>query len=346
MIRSKMKTLLLIALAILPLGSVTADISEQCLDEVGGRNLRIVVTKEAGGGHDQYARIIARTMAATTGARVRVSNIVGGNGSLGMKVVAFAGEESLTLGLFERERVIHPIATTDTLDLSDFHTLGIFAIEPEAWVARAGFDLDDYRGRKLVVSLTDIFPAAARIGLAAESLGLSVAAVSGYSGSTDALAAILRDEVELGVYSLTSVLRAASSGELVPVLVLSDGPSPGYESLPYLAGAGGVVDQYSTNLDPETRANAMRLARDVTQLSDSIRALFISRQVGDAIHRCLIEVVEQVIFSEQFAVAAANENRPIVPMTAEDAIQLLQSSYELANEYQPLLTSILETMLE
>ncbi|MDA1370824.1 MAG: hypothetical protein O2971_08710 [Proteobacteria bacterium] len=341
-----MKTLLLCTLAILPLGSLAADISEQCLNEISSRNLRIVVTKEAGGGHDQYARIIARTMAATTGARVQVSNIVGGNGSLGMQVVAFAGEESLTLGLFERERVIHPIATTDTLDLSDFHALGIFAREPDAWVARAGFNLDEYRGRTLVVSITDIFPAAARIGLSAESLGLSVAAVSGYSGSTDALAAILRDEVELSVYSLTSVLRAASSGELAPVLVLSDGPSPGYESLPYLAGPGGVVDQYSKNLDPETRANAMGLARVTTQLSDSIRGLFVSRLVNPNIHRCLVEVVEQVIFSEQFAVAAANENRPIAPMTAEDARQLLLSSYELANEYQPLLTSILETMLE
>jgi len=346
MILSKIKSLQILALVLLPLETVSADISQQCLDEFNGRSLKIVVTKAAGGGHDQYGRIIARILAETTGARTQVTNIVGGNGSLGMQAVAFAGKESLTMGLFESERVIHPIATTDTLDLNNFYALGVFVIEPEVWIARSGFNLNDYAGKPVIASITDFFPAATRLGLAASTLGLSVVAVSGYSGSTDAIAAILRDEVDIGVYSFTTVMRAASSGKLAPVLILSDGPLAGYESIPYLAGEGGVVDQYSSNLAPEARANAMHLARVVTQLSDSIRGLFISQQVSELVHQCAVEAVEQVLFSEQFAAATASANRPITPMTAEDSMTLLQSSYEFAKEYRPLLTTLLDKMLQ
>ena len=346
----KLNRLITLALSffalLLPVTGIASELSQECQADFNGRKVRFVVAKEAGGGIDQYTRLIANIFAETTGARTQISNIVGGGGFLGLQAVATAGDENLTVGLFDAESLNQPFGNHGGLDLEDFYTLGIVIVEIEVWVGLVDFDLTQHGTTRLIAAVSDPFLGVRRLGLAAHTMGIPLSAVGGYSGSSDAMAAILRGEVDVAAYALTSVLRAARGGMLKPVLLLSDGPVAEHADVPYLAGEGGIVDRFTQQWEPHKRIEAMRLARATAEISKSIRTLVISRNISQRSHRCIEEIIDIILFGDELAQAAAAINRPITPINAQESSEILQRSHATAMEYRSLLSALLTEIMQ
>jgi tripartite-type tricarboxylate transporter receptor subunit TctC len=318
-----------------------ATASVECRAAFRERRITLVVPYSAGGGYDQYARALAPVIQQVSGARVAVSNVPAGGGVVGARAVAESDAENLRLGLFEPSLTLGPSRRGD-LSPEQFVALASMASEVQVWTARPDFSLTESRDRPLVVSVSDIGAHVIEVGLAAHALALPIRFTAGYKGSGDRFAAILRREVDFTANAATSALKATRGGDLRQVLVISDAPHPQMPDVPFLAGPGGLVDRQTARMPPPARKEALRIARQAVDLSRSQRAIYASARVPEGTLRCLSEIVEEVVFSESFARAAAAVGRPVEPADGRATRAAVQRMQEGADANRELLRRLLE----
>lgn len=311
-------------------GTLASTAAPVCDGAFRDRRIALVVPYPAGGGYDQYARALAPVLQRLSGARVAVSNLPAAAGLAGAKAVADGDADNLRLGLFEPSLVFDALRNSD-LGLERFVALGSIASEVQAWTARPGFDLTAARDRPLVASVSDLGGNISEVGMVAHALGIQTRMTAGYKGSGDRFAAILRGEVDFTSNSATTALKAARGGDLQQVLVISDQPHPQMPGVPWLAGRGGLVERLSAGKPAAVREEAMRIARQSVDLTRSLRVVFVSARLPAAPRACLGRLVEQALFSDEFAQAAGALGRPVEPrdrLTAQAQIDRMREGVE------------------
>lgn len=319
-----------------------APVPPECRAALADRRVALVVPYAAGGGYDQYARALAPVLQRTSGARVSVSNIPAGAGAVGVRTVADGDAANLRLGLFEGSLALPQSRAGETV-VSRFVTLGSVASEVPVWTAHPDFVLSAPRDKPLVASVKEVTASIAELGLAAHALGIPLRFATGYKGSGDHMAAVLRREVDLMAISVTTVLKAARGGDLKPVLVVSDRPLDEMPGVPWLAGAGGLVDRTTANRPAAERAEAMRVARQAAEMARAVRAVFVSSKLPADAQRCLAAAVETALFSDEFARAAASVGRPPNPADARATQAALDRMREAAEANRDLIRRLTES---
>lgn len=287
-------------------------VSESCRSAYRDRRITLVVPYAAGGGYDQYARAMVAPLQRASGARVAVSNIVGAGGEIGAKAIADGDAVNPRLGVFEPGLVVETVSG-DEASLARFVPLALITTERQAWNARPGFDPGVRRERPLVASVTDVQANLVEVALVSHALGIPLRFTGGYRGSADRLAAVMRGEVDITANSLTTAAKAARSGDIAPVLLISDGPDPAFPGVPFLAGRGGLVERMTAGRPAAERAEAMRVAAQAVDGSRSLRAVFVSARVPETARSCLASLVWEVLSGEEFGRAAATVGRPVRP---------------------------------
>ena len=305
------------------------------------RRITIVVPYPAGGGHDQYARALAPVLQRIAGARVSVSNLPAAGGVAGAKAVADGDTDNPRLGIFEPALVLDALRRAEP-SLDRFVALGSMAAEVQAWTARPGFDPVAPRDRPAVASVSDLAANVIEVAMVAQALGIPVRMTAGYKGSGDRFAAILRGEVDFTANSATTALKAARGGDLKQALVISDTPHPQMPGVPWLAGRGGLVERITADKPAAVREEAMRIARQAVDLTQSVRVVFAASRLPLRTRECLGELVERALFSPEFAQNAAALGREVEPRDRRAAQALIGRMREGAEANRALLRRLLE----
>lgn len=333
------------ALAMASLVAQAATPGEACGEHFRNQRITLVVPFAAGGGYDQYARAFAPVLQQLAGARVVVSNMPAAGGLVAMKTIAGADAEHIQLGLLNVNSLIEMATPENKLALAQLVPLGAVNTEMQAWLGRADFSFDHGRKRPLVAAVSGASAYVIELGLPAHLLDLPFRFVTGYKGSVDRYAAVLRGEVDITSNSLSSI-RAAQAAELKPVLVLSDGPVAALPGIPYLAGKGGMVDSLTAGKPAAERAKAMQLAKTTVDLSMTMRGMFVSSKVTGKHRECLRDLVETALFSDAFAHAVGTVERPVEPVAAQAMQASIGRMVAGAREHDRLLKQLIEAALQ
>lgn len=326
--------------AALTASSVSAKMPMECKEQLLGRASTILVGSSAGGGQDLYARAIASVFSEITGMETRVVNQ---SGKVARSLAANATDKDLTL--------LFAISSTLGLDpvpkdpskslLSMFDTLGFIHHDDNVWLTRENINLEDVELKELVVSASTIDNALYRLILAGKSLGINVRVVSGYSGSSELVSAILRDEVDATTLSTETASKVIENGGITVGLTLSAGSSLVFSSTPYLVGEGGLLELRAEGL-PNEEVQVRKFYADLAlALSASDRGLFISRNVPESIRKCIKAGVEEAFLSDKLKNSLLTLGRPVSPILGYEAEKISEMIIRSYHDSRPLIEELL-----
>jgi len=317
--------------------SLAAAATEECRDLFANRRLTLIVPYTPGGGYDTYARLFATVFAERTGTRVVVRNITGAGGMIGIRTIAESNPDNLVLG------IINPIILLDSkvvgLSLPDYDAfayLGAVITDTAIAVSVSEADLATTISMGSVVGAVDT--ELIRTQLAAEALGWPIRIVRGYAGSSDRWLALLRGEID-ALFGTTESMgnRVRNSPETKALLSLTEGPNSEFPEIPYLSGAGSVVDIGTRELAPSEREARIHLAYLAAKLSVKPRAIAVTAAVNSLSHGCLVEAVEDTLFSEALSQASNTQALQFEPTTAAEVNRIVAEVNELMVENSQLL---------
>lgn len=220
------------------------------LSRAQGGSMTIVVPFAAGGPTDAVARLMTEPMGRALGQAVVVENVGGGGGTIGAARVAQARPDGTTL-------LLHNIgmATAATLyrrlpydPIGDFEPLGLVAVAPMVWMARADLPgVTDFAGMLRFVREKGqgVNLANAGLGSASQlcgtllqaSLGVGVTAVS-FRGSGPIYPEILGGRIDLYCDQISSALPQFQGGRIRPLAAASPQRLAQLPEVPTAAEAG------------------------------------------------------------------------------------------------------------
>jgi len=278
---------------------------------------------------------------AQTGIRVQLRNLVGAGGTLGIRAIANARPESMTLG------IVNPISLIDSQQLGlqlpsndDLLMLGSFIFDTAIGVAREVADIQSSTDSIRVVGVVDT--ELVRTLLATRALGWNARFVRGYTGSSERWLALLRGDIDASfgtTESLENYLRG--SPEVQPFVSLTEGPNPVFPDIPYLAGAGGLVDLTSRDLPAAERESRMDLARLTADLSVKPRSIAVSSKISETAQKCLAMAVERTLFSPELELRLQRQGLGLEPIGAAETEAVVDRVIELLNNNKDLLAEII-----
>jgi len=314
--------------------------AQQCQPMLEDKRFTLIVPYGPGGGFDSYARIFASQFESLTNSGMRVRNLPGAGAMIGINTVVEAGPSDLILGLFNPTTLLNDmILGRDSPDVSSLIFLGALFTDETVWVTRTDnpvlFESSENRLFALA-SNTDF----TRILLPGYALGWNINLIRGYTGSTEALFAILREDVDY--FYLASVLlvnQIQSMEGLSAFMSLTEGLNPLFPEAAYLAGAGGVVEQLTSELNVQQQRERQDLAMLTVELAKTHRAISISRSADAELVDCLLAVVEAAAFSDELQTSAAAQNLVVEPKNGAlfqreiDRVEvLIESKWDLLQE--------------
>lgn len=314
--------------------------AQQCQSLVGDQRFTLVVPYGPGGGFDGYSRLFAAQFEAITDSAMRIRNLPGAGSMIGINAVAEAGPTDLVLGFFNPTILLNDlILGRQSQAMDSLVLLGSLYSDTTTWAKRKDKQVrfESTENRLFALASNSDFT---RILLPSYALGWNTHLVRGYSGSSDAMFALLRGDIDYFYSSSVSLANQIRSlDDLTAFLSLTDGPNPVFPEIPYLAGAGGVVEQLVSDQEAEQRFERLEIASLTVALARTYRAITISSNAEPELVNCLLSVVEAVAFSEQIRDAAAAQNLAIQPMDGaalQDEIGqtevLIESNWDLLQE--------------
>lgn len=319
------RTTHLLPLAICAIGLVpalaSAQISDSCKAALSGQPLRVIVPNAAGGGYDIYARALAPVLDQLTGMQSSVVNMPAAGGLVALTTLADSGEDELVVMVENGTDVLRSDVQDGASAWSDrVRRIGVFHTEPSAWVGKSGLAF---------LEATDLVAASSsadgivEFDLGGKAIGKEVKLISGYDGSKETEAAVLRGETDLMSGSLTTSLKAAKSGDLSLLLLLSDKPDDKAPGVPHIAGEDGLAATLAKDMTPEERARRIEMADLVVAMSYDVRTVFTHNSLRADLRDCLTQAVGDAIRDPAFAEAAEAQGRPVSPMDPAEAESLL-----------------------
>lgn len=179
-----------------------------------GKNITYIVTTNAGGGYDAYARLIGKYLGKKLGAaNVIIENIPGAGHIVGTNTLWKAKPDGLTIGTFNAGLIYNQLIHRQTLqfDLAKFTWIGKAAGEPRSIVISKQCPVQSMQD--LLNSKETIKFSSAGIGsasytdtkLLASALNLPIEVLAGFDG-TEGEMSMMRGEV-CGQFGTTSSLQ-------------------------------------------------------------------------------------------------------------------------------------------
>jgi len=179
-----------------------------------GKNVNYIVTTNAGGGYDSYARLIGKYLSTHLGAsNVIINNVPGGGHIVGTNTLWRSRPDGLTIGTFNAGLIYNQIIGVKTLqfDIGKLSWIGKAAGEPRSLVVSAQCrikTMDD-----LLASSEPVKFSSAGVGsasytdtkLLAEAFALNIEIIPGFEGNEGEMS-MMRGEV-CGQFGTTSSIQ-------------------------------------------------------------------------------------------------------------------------------------------
>lgn len=329
-----------------------ASLPESCVSLFDGERLTIAVPNSAGGGYDTYARSLAPYLEKHGNLRARVTNMPSGGGIAARSFVMNSEPDELTM-LIENtgDLVTAPMGNVGRGDQAEkdfmidaYRIVGVVFSEPGTWIGKAGLDLADPSLDRLIASEGGLDEAMLPFFVTGRALGIEVNAVTGYEGTSEMTAAILRGEADISSMSLTTSKRRTRDEGVDILMVMSDGPYAGAPDLPYLAGEGSIVWELTKDLPDEEAAERRDLATAVTRIRSTVRGLFVSSNMSEDRSDCMAALVDIATADPEFVATAEAQGRPVQPTMAADAAVLVENLKASFYDVQPTIEEIAAEM--
>lgn len=295
--------------------------------------LRIIVGYNPGGGFDEYARMIGTEMAARTGGTVVVENQPGGGGLLalnrlvqesadGTRIMLLGGESALLAQLTERPGTRFDITKLTWLGRAQIDTPIVLwsMTNPERSFAEVLKTINEQGSVWGSTGLTDnISDAESAMAHALDLPTEKFRVVMGYSGSSEVALAVVRGEVDGIVVSNSSAINYVGSGNtrsVVPVATLSrNRETTFFPDVPTIFEVAQLSDEGQWWID--FRSSVTEMGRTFVTHGDvpADRVAYLRK------------ILAEVLMDEKFIAMAAQHQRPINYMSAEEQEKLVQQIF-------------------
>ena len=314
--------------------------AQQCQPLLEDKRFTLIVPYSPGGGYDGYARVFVSQFEALTDSVMRIRYLPGAGAMIGINAVVEAGPSDLVLGLFNPTVLLNDmILGRDSQEMSSLKLLGSLNTDATVWATRDDMQIFIESSEPRLFALatnTDFI----RVLLPGYALGWNINLIRGYNGSTEGLFALLRGDVDFFYSGSMSLANRIQSLEgLIAFISLTEGPNPIFPGAAYLAGAGGVVEQLTSELNVEQQRERQEIARLAVELATVHRGISISSSADSGLVDCLLTVIEATAFSDELRTTAALQNLVIEPKNSAafqeeiDRIEaLIESNWDLLQD--------------
>lgn len=301
-----------------------------CPGPFAGQTLRWIVPYAIGGGYSTYSRLVAPFMEPQLDGHIVVENRVGAGGLIGSRAIMTARPDGRTIGIVNASGLLIAALTgmqnvPDVVE--DYTVLGRITTTRHVWATgrRSGIEnIQDAieRGETsvLVTGVRDVATTSfVDFVVGTEILGVDSRAVVGYTGTPDEAMAAVRGEVDIVVGNFESLLTWLESGDLRPILQISDTRISAHallDEVPLLGGPGGIAAQRAAQTGHSVEA-ALEDAAALGTLLAGARIVVAPRDVDEHRTACLRSALSTALESEPLAQLATDANLSFDPAPAE-----------------------------
>lgn len=295
--------------------------------------LHIIVGYNPGGGFDEYARMISTELATRIGGTVVVENQPGGGGLLalnrlvqehadGTRIMLLGGESAVLAQLTGRPGTRFDITKLNWLGRAQIDTPIVLwsMTNPERNFAEVLNTIQTqgavWGATGLTDNISDAESAMAHaLGLAPEKMRI----VMGYSGSSEVALAVVRGEADGIVVSNSSAINYVGSGDsqsVVPIATLSrNRETTFFPDVPTIFEVAELSEEGQWWIDFRS------------SITDVGRTFVTHGDVPPDRVAYLRQVLAEILTDEKFIATAAEHQRPINYMSAEEQAKLVQGIF-------------------
>lgn len=239
------KTLLALALGFAPLVTVV-----HAAEGYPQRPIRFVVPFAPGGSTDTLARSIGIKLSETMGEQIVVDNRAGGNGNIGMQIVAEAPPDGYTIVLGYIANLAigpHLYAKLPFDPVKSFAPITLLAESPNILVAHPSLPV---KNMKELIAYAKAHPGKLNFGSASVAsvghlTGVMLNQMAGidmqhvpYKGSGQAVVDVVGGQIQLMFSGMSSVMPHVKAGRLKALVVTGAKRSPAVPDVPTIAESG------------------------------------------------------------------------------------------------------------
>ena len=332
---------------------------DTCRVDFAGRTLRWIVPSAPGGGMDTYSRLISPVYARTLGAEIVVENRAGAGGIPGATAIREAKPDGATLGLVNGPGLLVAALTGEVSapnPATEFTVLARVASSRHVWATGAQSNLHGLSDvfaeadeRPIVFGVREAGGTAfVDIAVATSLLGLDREIVAGFRGNRDTTLAAVRGDIDLVAYTFESIRDQILSGDLRPILQISDvpiSPDPLLDSVPLLGGEQGVAARRAAVLGRDS-SQAIEDAGALSSMIGSGRLVVAPLGLDSQIRACMEEALFTTLASQAFRVTAANAHRSLNLARPDQALADLQGAVARADRFLPIIREAIREVRE
>lgn len=349
------KFVLLLSLAITPLGDLFADTSQPACPSLNGEVLRWIVPTKPGGGYDAYSRLIQPFLEQKLAVQIRIENRPEAGGVVGALAIRDAPPDGRTLGIINASGLLAASAVEGSRapdPAADYTVLGqVVSNQYFMFTGTASgiTDINDLltfaQSRPIIVGVRDAGSASFfSVPVMAELLGMDYELVSGYVGSAARQMALLRGEVDIIVGNFDSLSNQVRAGELIPLLQLT-AAGDNRRDLPRLGGPEGMALLRSAESGwPPERAE--QAADDLADIMEAGRLVVTPRNLPAALSECLETALGEVLQSADLLQAADRAQLSIDYQNSAVAYRGLAAGARGVDQFRDLISTTVKQVRE
>ncbi|MEX2375191.1 MAG: tripartite tricarboxylate transporter substrate-binding protein [Dehalococcoidia bacterium] len=290
-----------------------------------GQTVEIAVQYDAGGGFDTYARQFAPFLEERLGATVIVVNEPGAGGLISLANTQRGEPDGLRIQFANGPFSVAPdLADAEgaEFDLAEWNWIGALVVDPQLVVAPSDHEVDDFQTvvddteREWVFAGTSGLPGVV-IG---ETFGLTYRNVTGFDGSPDAVASMLRGETDFHAVSAETLIPQIEAGDLKGLALF------GNERLEQLPDVP-LLTEFETQ--SEEMAAALQAHIDVIE---SGRSFAVRDGVPEERVALLREAFSDIVADQEFLDVMEEVGRTVAPRDGQDVQTTIDRLYETAPE--------------
>ncbi|MCW2581195.1 MAG: hypothetical protein JWR82_2796 [Blastococcus sp.] len=308
-----------------------------CLE---GETIDFVVPYDPGGGYDAYARLLAPYLEEEMGATVVVRNQPGAGGLGAIAELANATEpDGTTIAILNGGAAVGGTlagsAAATSFDIKELTYLARIGPDPNVAVSSATgpyqswedvVEADSVRFGSTGVNSSDYIGA----NVLGAAFDLNSEVILGFDGSAENELALIRGDTDLMTGGASSRLPSINSGETTPLLVMSEERLEELPDVPSVLEVDGLTDEGREIVEADLgRSELSRVAVAPPGMSEELST-------------CLQTAFENVITSEEVIAEGAETERPVLWLSGDDALELVEQTLDAPEAYVTLLQESLQ----
>lgn len=303
---------------------------------LAGETIDFSVPYDAGGGYDQYARLMAPYLEQELDATVVVLNEPGAGGQVALNTTEVADPDGTRIQILEgTSSAASQLGGSPgaRYDLSQWEWIGRVVAEPDMILTpNAGpyETWDDLADADRLVFTTAGHGGSGYIHgtVLRDAFELPIDLVTGFQGGPDQIAAMVRGDGDLASISYGTALSTIEEGDVQPVAVFFDERAAGFDDVPTVLELELADPSYESTL------------QGVTNLGVIGRAIATVPGTPEACVTALRGAFDAVMANEDFQADAEAAGRELLPMGGAELATVVAEIFEAEGPFLDLMQEI------